>query len=104
MSDIVMSIPCLEIKLIILNVINSTKLDILSKKLYFLALQMGSDQTNTNEDEKFNPWDVHELEEFLFFCCPECDDRSPTKASFINHALIQHPRVRYDSLPFSFYI
>ena len=55
---------------------------------------MGSDQTNMNEDEKFNPWDVNELEEFLFFCCPECDDRSPTKASFINHALIQHPRVR----------
>ena len=39
-------------------------------------------------DENFNPWIVNNLEEFLFFCCPECDTQSPSKALFINHALI----------------
>ena len=47
----------------------------------------------TIEEDKYNPWNVIQLEEFLFFCCPECDDRSPTKAIFINHALVEHPRV-----------
>jgi hypothetical protein len=45
-------------------------------------------------DEKYNPWAVDHLEEFLFFCCPECPDKISTKASFINHALIEHPKAR----------
>ena len=48
----------------------------------------------TFEDNKeINPWDVSNLEEFLFFCCPECDSKHPSKSSFINHALIEHPKV-----------
>jgi hypothetical protein len=46
-------------------------------------------------DEKINPWAVEQLEDFLFFCCPECPDRSSTKAIFINHALMEHPNVRH---------
>ena len=49
----------------------------------------------TLEDEKFNPWDVSNLEEFLYFCCPECDTKHPNKPAFINHALIEHPKVSF---------
>jgi hypothetical protein len=40
-----------------------------------------------------NPWEVEQLEDFLFFCCPECDERSPTKDIFIEHAINDHPLV-----------
>jgi hypothetical protein len=36
---------------------------------------------------------VNQLEEFQFVCCPECPDQSSTKSIFINHALIEHPKV-----------
>ena len=58
----------------------------------FFLYRMG-----TFEDDKINPWDVSNLEEFLFFCCPECDSKHPSKASFINHALIEHPKVSLKS-------
>ena len=37
-------------------------------------------------DVKSNPWKVTSLDDFLFYCCPECDDRSGTKTDFIQHA------------------
>ena len=40
-----------------------------------------------------NPWMVDKLEEFLYFCCPECDEKSQTKDSFLQHALFKHPNV-----------
>jgi hypothetical protein len=52
-----------------------------------------ADITVEYEVDDENPWAVKQLEEFLFFCCPECPDRSSTKAVFINHALIKHPKV-----------
>ena len=36
-------------------------------------------------------WSVSTLEEFLQFCCPECDVKEKSKDRFINHALIFHP-------------
>ena len=39
-----------------------------------------------------NPWEVRQLEEFLYFCCPECDQKCQTKDSFLQHALGQHPK------------
>ena len=51
------------------------------------------------DPDKFNnPWLVSNLDEFLFYNCPECDSKSPTKAIFINHALVEHPRAR-DAIP-----
>ena len=50
------------------------------------------DVKSEDPDENFNPWIVNNLDEFLFFCCPECDTQSPNKALFINHALIEHPK------------
>ena len=51
-----------------------------------------------DEDEKFdpaeiNPWNVTNVDEFLFYCCPECDSKHVTRDVFINHALLEHPKV-----------
>ena len=39
----------------------------------------------------YNPWSKGSLEEFLFYCCPECDVRDQSKETFLEHALIDHP-------------
>ena len=49
-----------------------------------------------DEYEK-NPWTVTTLDVFLYFCCPECDTRKDSKMSFLEHALIEHPKAK--SLP-----
>ena len=58
--------------------------------IYYFQMDVKSE----DPDENFNPWVVTNLDEFLFFCCPECDSQSPNKALFINHALIEHPKAR----------
>ncbi len=40
-----------------------------------------------------NPWSIEDLNEFLFFCCPQCDHRTKSKPHFLNHALVKHPEV-----------
>ena len=48
-------------------------------------------------EEEFNPWNVSNVEEFLYFCCPECDFRteiSSGRISFMRHALSAHPRAK----------
>ena len=42
-------------------------------------------------EEKFNPWKVKSLEEFCFYCCPECPSKYPSKTYFIIHAVTLHP-------------
>ena len=42
-------------------------------------------------ESKSNPWQVNQLEEFLFFCCPGCDNKSQAKETFLEHAMTQHP-------------
>ena len=44
-------------------------------------------------DEK-NPWLVANLNEFLYFCCPECPLKDHSKEEFINHALEFHPKAK----------
>ena len=40
-----------------------------------------------------DPWNVDTLEEFLYYCCPECkDERIQRKEDFIKHALDEHPK------------
>ena len=41
-----------------------------------------------------NPWSVRKWEEFLYFCCPECDEKSQSKDNFITHALSIHPMAK----------
>ena len=43
-------------------------------------------------EDKYNPWDVQSLEEFLYYCCPECPSKNVTKTDFIKHALEAHPQ------------
>ena len=39
------------------------------------------------DDIEINPWDVGKVEDFLYFCCPECDEKNQSKDLFIQHAL-----------------
>ena len=38
-----------------------------------------------------SPWSVEDLSQFLWYCCPECEDRNQSKELFLEHAMIQHP-------------
>ena len=38
-----------------------------------------------------NPWYVENLDDFLYYCCPECDERNKSKEMFLIHAFKQHP-------------
>ena len=37
-----------------------------------------------------NPWDVSNIQEFLFYNCPECDVRVKDSEVFVQHALDYH--------------
>ena len=41
-----------------------------------------------------NPWSARNLDEFLYYCCPECDTKDQSKEVFIKHALDNHPNSR----------
>ena len=36
------------------------------------------------------PWGAENLDEFLFYCCPECDDKFKESQSFLDHAMHNH--------------
>ena len=46
------------------------------------------------DDNHWNPWTVRNLEEFLFYCCPECDLKNRERSIFLNHILNQHPMAK----------
>ena len=39
----------------------------------------------------WNPWTVSCLEDFLFYCCPECNQQNKEREIFLHHVLDQHP-------------
>lgn len=41
-----------------------------------------------------NPWTIDNLDEYLFYCCPQCDHKSKSKPGFIDHALETHPEAK----------
>ena len=43
---------------------------------------------------EINPWCVSNLEEFMYYCCPECDKRSKSKNLFVKHALGEHSKAQ----------
>ena len=45
---------------------------------------------SVTEDCKISPWDVTSVEDFLYYCCPECDLKSKDSQSFIEHAIACH--------------
>ena len=46
-----------------------------------------------------NPWNVTDLDDFLFYCCPECDTKHVTKDVFQHHALKEHQNAREILVP-----
>ena len=46
-----------------------------------------------------NPWAVKDLEEFSYFCCPECNVKEKSEEIFLKHALQKHPHCE-PHLPF----
>ena len=36
-------------------------------------------------------WNVESLEDFLYYVCPECDEKNQSRDNFVSHALNQHP-------------
>ena len=47
---------------------------------------------SVTEDFKISPWDVTSVEDFLYYCCPECNDRNQSRDDFLQHAMINHPK------------
>ena len=41
-----------------------------------------------------NPWTVDAVNDFSYFCCPECDFKSKAVPTFINHAAKNHPNAK----------
>ena len=39
---------------------------------------------------RFHPWNVKNIEEFLYLCCPECDIKTKNVNTFIDHAIREH--------------
>ena len=37
------------------------------------------------------PWNIESLEDFLFYCCPECEVKKQSRDDFLQHALKNHP-------------
>ena len=44
--------------------------------------------------EEENPWNVVNLEQFLYYCCPECNEKDRTKDSFLEHAVTHHSKIK----------
>ena len=43
---------------------------------YFEEAHYQKEKYNKLErEEKLNPWSVENIEDFLYFCCPECNER-----------------------------
>ena len=60
--------------------------------LFYLLIEAFFTYRTMNNIE--NPWNVENLEEFLYFCCPECDLKDQSKMQFLQHALNQHPNAK----------
>ena len=41
-----------------------------------------------------NPWLVNNLDDFLYYCCPECGLKDKSKEIFLQHALEAHPNAK----------
>ena len=52
------------------------------------------------ETNDFNPWNVENLEEFLYYWCPECDDKHQSRELFLQHALEEHQKSQVCLLKF----
>ena len=44
------------------------------------------------DEVNHNPWSVKSIEDFRFYCCPECEKKEVKKSDFLRHALNNHPK------------
>ena len=49
-----------------------------------------------------SPWNVKSLEDFLYYFCPECEEKKHSRDDFLQHALNQHPISNEFLLQFKF--
>ena len=50
--------------------------NIVENEEYFEEAHYQKEKYNKLErEEKLNPWSVENIEDFLYFCCPECNER-----------------------------
>ena len=62
------------------------------KKPVKQSINSESQDLNIKYDSTENPWSVGNLDYFLYYCCPECDERDNSKEDFLKHAIYQHPK------------
>ena len=55
------------------------------------------------EIKEENPWHVSNIDEFLYYCCPECDLKCKDGDSFIDHATNSHEQAKVSLVPFNEY-
>ena len=46
--------------------------------------------TTNKSGKMMNPWAVNNLNEFLYYCCPECEEKVKSLETFLQHALNKH--------------
>ena len=46
-----------------------------------------------------NYWIVECLEDFLYYCCPECNNRQQSRHNFLQHAINEHPEAKTHLVP-----
>ena len=49
-------------------------------------------ELSSSMDDEFNPWSVDNLEHFLYYCCPECEEKCQVTENFVAHAITNHPK------------
>ena len=65
--------------------------------MYFCLLfrMKGSLEIKLDPDQvPLNPWDVTNLDDFLYYCCPECDWKEKDKQTFVEHAVLSHDHAK----------
>ena len=59
-----------------------------------IELKPQDSTTNDSSGTIPNPWTFSTLEDFLFYCCPECPFKISNSLSFTNHAIKYHPKAK----------
>ena len=44
--------------------------------------------------EDFNPWTYKNAQEYLYFCCAECDFKDRNETNFVTHAVTHHSKAK----------
>ena len=56
------------------------------------GLKNSKSSKNKKEKKKRNIWECEAVDDFLQYCCPDCDVFTDRKKDFTKHALKEHPR------------